>query len=231
MKKSKHDCDLQSCFFCKGCMPEWLPAIDANRKTFEVKKGEVIFTEGEKVTGIYFVNSGKIKVHKKWDDDKELILRFANQGAIVGHRGLSTFNDIYPVSGTAIEPSRVCFIDIEFFRSSLKVNNDFTFNLMMFFADEFQLSEKKMRNLAHMSVKGRVAQSLLTLQEKFGTTKDGYLDITISRQDLASFSGTTYETVFRILNELTEDKAIQIAEKKILINNINKLKSYTDEQA
>ncbi|MGG9972594.1 Crp/Fnr family transcriptional regulator [Ferruginibacter sp. SUN002] len=230
MKQSKQGCDLNSCFFCKGCLPEWLPAIDAKRKTFHVKKGEVLFHEGDKVTGVYFVNEGKVKVHKKWGDDKELIVRFANKGAIVGHRGLGS-NTTYPVSGTAIEPSTVCFIDLEFFLTTLKVNHDFTFQLMMFFADELQLSERKMRNLAHMSVKGRVAQSLLTLKKNFGITKEGYLDIVLSRQDLASFSGTTYETVFRILNELVEDNTIKLVEKKILITDIDKLESFTNEEA
>lgn len=228
MKKLKEGCDLKSCFFCKGCLPEWLPTIEAHRKTYHVKKGELIFKEGEKVTGVYFVNEGKIKVHKKWGNDKELIVRFANKGAIVGHRGLGS-NSFYPVSGTAIEPSVVCFIELDFFLTTLKVNHDFTFQLMMFFADELQLSERKMRNLAHMSVKGRVAQSLLLLKEKFGTRKDGSIDIILSRQDLASFSGTTYETVFRIMNELIQDTAISITGKDIYITDEPKLTSFTNE--
>lgn len=228
MKISKVGCDLKSCFFCKGCLPEWIPAIECNRKTFHVKKGEVLFQEGDVVTGVYFVNDGKIKVHKKWGADKELIVRFGNKGAIVGHRGLGS-NTVYPISATAIEPSTVCFIDLDFFLSTLKVNHDFTFQLMMFFADELQLSERKMRNLAHMSVKGRVAQSLLSLKERFGTTKEGFIDIVLSRQDLASFSGTTYETVFRILNELVNDKTIEITGKNISITNEKKLSSFTVE--
>ena len=100
MKKSKHDCDLKSCFFCTLCLKDWLPAVDANRKTFHFKKGEVIFKEGDPVTGVYFVYQGKVKVHKQWGD-KELIIRFANQGQIFGHRGLG-HNSIYPISGTEL---------------------------------------------------------------------------------------------------------------------------------
>jgi CRP/FNR family transcriptional regulator len=39
------------------------------------------------VAGVYFVYKGIVKVHKQWGD-KELIIRFANQGQIFGHRGL-----------------------------------------------------------------------------------------------------------------------------------------------
>ena len=205
-------------------MKEWLPAIDCNRKNFNFKKGETIFHEGDKVTGIYFVYEGKVKVHKKWRDDKELIVRFANQGAIVGHRGLGTDNT-YPVSATALEPVTVCFIDLEFFQSTLKVNPEFTIKLMTFFAEELYVSEKKMRNLAHMPVKGRIAQALVTLSERFGTAEDGSIDIRLSRQDLASFAGTTYETVFRIMNELVNDQLVEVQGKNIIIRDIEKILS------
>jgi len=227
MKQIK-PCDLKSCFFCRGCLKEWIPAIDGNRKTFQVKKGELIFKEGEPVKGIYFVYDGKFKIHKRWGNDKELIVRIADKGTIAGHRGLGK-NNIYPVSGTAIETAKVCYIDLDFFQTTLKVNNEFTYELMMFFANELQESEKKMRNLAHMPVKGRIAQALLTLKEKFGLTTEGYINITLSRQDFASYTGTTYETVFRILNELIENKIISISNKNILLINPEKLISHTND--
>ncbi len=216
MKESKVECDLSSCFLCKSCLKEWLPAIHSHKKNYNVKKGEIIFKEGEPVAGIYFVYSGNVKVHKKWGDDKELIIRFANDGAIFGHRGLGK-DLVYPVSATALEPCVICYIGIEFFDATLKVNNDFTHKLLMFFAEELQTSEKKMRNLAHMSVKGRLAQALLTLKNQFGLSEKGFLNIELSRQDFASYTGATYETIFRMLNELSSEKAIEVSGKKIRI--------------
>ena len=122
-----------------------------------------------------------------------------------------------------------CFIDLDFFRASLKVNQDFMYGLLLFFADELQESERKMRNLAHMQVKGRVAQALLTLQEKFGRTPDGFIQMMLSRQDLASLVGATYETVFRIINELAEEQLIVLSGKNIAINDAAKLTVYTKE--
>lgn len=215
MKKDKIGCDLKTCLLCRLCHKEWAPAIAAHRTNFKVNKGEIIFKEGEEVKGIYFVYEGTVKVHKHWGD-KELILRFAKKGNIIGHRGLGK-DFVYPVSGTAIEPTTVCFVDLDFFQASLKVNHDFLYELMQFFATELKESERNMRNLAHMTVKGRVMQALLTLEEKFGVTTNGFINIVISRQDLASFAGTTYETVFRVLNELTSENIIVMSEKQIKI--------------
>ncbi|MRX47196.1 Crp/Fnr family transcriptional regulator [Pedobacter puniceum] len=227
MKKSKVECDLQTCFMCKMCLKEWHPAIHAHRRTFQVKKGERIIEEGEKVTGVYFVFDGIVKVHKKWGD-KELIVRFANKGAVIGHRGLGSKSSVYPISATALEASTVCFIGLEFFNATLKVNNEFTYQLLLFFADELQESERKMRNLAHMSVKGRVAQALFNLEEQFGSTPNGGLNISLTRQDLASYAGATYETVFRTINELVDHKILRLEGKDIIISDRSKLAALTN---
>jgi CRP-like cAMP-binding protein len=180
-----------------------------------IKKGELLFEEGKAMTGVYFVYSGIVKVHKQWGQ-KELIVRFAKKGDIVGHRGLG--NDvIYPVSGTALDNVSACFIPLDFFMSSLKFNFKFIKWLMLFFAEELKLSERKMRNLAHMPVKGRVAQALLLLKNKFGTRPEGHIDILLSRQDLAAYAGTTYETVFRMMTEFTDQKIVAIDGKKITV--------------
>ena len=225
MKVKKSNCDLATCSMCKSCKSEWLKAIDVNRKLIHYSKGESIFHEGDIVNGMYFIFSGLVKVHKKWSDNKELILRFAKQGAIVGHRGLGG-DTIYPVSATALAASDICFVDLDFFMTTLKVNSDYLFALMMFFAAELKESEKRMRNIAHMNTKGRIGQSLLTLQDKFGTDADGFINIEISRQDLASYTGTTYETLFKIMNELAEEKAIHIDSKRAKLLNKPKLLEY-----
>ncbi len=194
--------------------------------------------------GIYFVTAGTVKVHKHWGTEKEIILRFAQKGDIFGHRGLgrqpvdptshwpvnpTPTETVYPISATAIEPVSACFIDHAFFQASLKVNQDFMYGLLLFFAGELQESERKMRNLAHMPVKGRVASALLALQDKFGQTPEGHLGITLSRQDLASLVGATYETVFRTINELAQENLIHADGKLIRITDPVGLGAYTKE--
>lgn len=225
MKLKKGKCDLSTCAMCRHCSPEWLPAIDVHRKMYHFKKGENLFTEGTEVKGMYFIHTGLVKVHKKWGDDKELILRFAKSGAIAGHRGLGT-DTIYPASATALMPTDVCYIDIDFFIATLKVNPGYLFELMMFFAAELKESERKMRNLAHMNTRGRIANAILVLQERFGTTPQGFIDIEISRQDLSSYTGTTYETLFRIMNEMAEDNAIELNKRGVKIIDSEKLQEY-----
>ena len=109
------------------------------------------------------------------------------------------------------------------------MNYDFIYELMMFYARELQDSEKNMRNLAHMPVKGRVAEALIALKKQFGTTAEGFINIELSRQDLASYAGATYETVFRMINELVSDQLISLSGKRIHIINEEALLKLTED--
>ncbi len=224
MRKSVALCNLDNCFLCTHILAHWKPMVAANKKNVSYRKGETIFKEGDEVKGIYFVYTGIVKVHKKWDEKKDLILRFAKAGDMFGYRGLGN-EKIYPVSTTAMEPVTVCFMELAFFDVTLQVNHSFTYNLMQFYANELQLAEKRMRNLVHMEVKGRVIETLLLLKQTFGETKEGYVNILLSRQDIASYAGTTYETLFRIMKILVKEKLIKVKGKKIyLLKEINKYK-------
>ncbi len=204
-------------------MKDWLPAIDSHRQTLAYKKGETIFEEGMPVKGIYFLNRGKVKIYRKWGHQKQLILHFAKEGDIIGYRGLAN-ESIYPVSAMALEPSTLCFVDTVFFETTLRVNNELTYKLMQFYSNELQYAERRMRNLAHMDVKGRVAETLLMLKKDFGENKEGIINITLTKQDLASFAGTTYETFFRMINEMAKQKIVRLSGKEIAVLKARKLK-------
>jgi len=203
---------------CQHALPEWVSFLGTKKKNIRLNKGKRFIQEGDPVTGIYFVCSGKVKVHKQWVD-KELIIRFAHNGAIVGHRGFTTKGNVFPISATTLEPTLVCFIELDFFLSSLKVNTELTHQLMLFYADELKESEQKMYNLVHMTVKHRLASALNQLQDQFGTTGSGFINIQLSRQDLAAYIGTTYESLFRMLNELGSEKMITVEGRQIRIEN------------
>lgn len=226
MEKDRKSCTSKRCFLCKNCAPEWVPFIEGNKKTIHFKKGETIFLEGDKVAGIYFLNSGKVKVHKQWNEEKQLIIRFVKEGDVLGHRGFGLSN-IYPVSATALEPTTVCFISSDFFLATLKMNHELTYHLLLFYSAELENAEQRMRDLVHMDTKGKISDALLMMKTHFGCDKEGNIEMKLTRQDLSSFVGTTYETVFKIINELVREKSIAVKGKEIKILNEKKLRSYT----
>ncbi len=74
-------------------------------------------------------------------------------------------------------------------------------------------------------MKGRIAETLLMLKRKFGTDKAGAINIKLTKQDMASYSGTVYETFFRMLNELVAEKLVKQSGKAITILKEAKLEA------
>ena len=221
----KKTVETEQSFLHKYCMKEWWPALDTHTQVHQYKKGETIFTEGTPVTGIYFMLSGVVKVHKLWDQGKELILRFAHNQDILGHRGLSSSTNQYPITATALTPVTLIYIALDFFEATFKTNHNFAYEFMMFMADELMLSEIRMRNLAHITVRARLANALLALESKFGTNEAGFIAFTVNRQDIAAYVGTVYETAYKIINEFVELEYIKTDAKAIALLNKEAIKN------
>ncbi|WP_293902358.1 MULTISPECIES: Crp/Fnr family transcriptional regulator [unclassified Sphingobacterium] len=230
MKSKKvNTCD-HSCVMCRYVLQDWLGQIDLHRKNIKLKKGEQFITEGESVRGIYFIQSGLVKVHRNLGD-KETIVRFAKKGDIVGHRGISTEQTVYPISATTLDVTQLCFVELPFFLSTLRINPELSYQLMLFFADELHLSEQKMTQLTQLPVKNRLAWSLLLIYRIFGEKNtNGYIGLSLSKKDLSSYVGTTYETVYRMLGELIDLEVIAMDKKDIFIKNFQLLHDLSEEK-
>jgi CRP/FNR family transcriptional regulator len=225
LRMPDNSCNLNSCFLCKHCIPDWKEAIAIKKKTISFKKGSLIFKEGSPVEGIYFLTEGAVKVHKQWGEQKELIVRFAKAGDVLGHRGFGG-DHLYPISATCLEDSKACYIPNSFLEATLQTNPAFTYRLLHLYASELQKAEKRMRDLALMEVKGRIALALLEIAELFGTDKENYNSIPVTRQDIASYAGTTYETVFKFFTELLAAKIVTATGKRIRIDQSASLQKF-----
>lgn len=219
---SPDPCDAGSCFLCRHCLPEWKGAIAAAREILQYKKGYMIYREGTEVAGLYFIKDGAVKVHQSWGKDKEIILRFAAAGDVLGHRGQGG-PAIFPVSATTLEPTTVCFIPNDFLETTFKTNPSFLYSMMQLYATELQKAELRMRALALTPVKAVVAETLLTIKDIFGVDRAGFIRVPITRSDIADYAGTTYEAVFRLLTEWAAEGLVSTSGKYIRINDDQKL--------
>ena len=223
-------CDLQNCFLCKHCLPSWKQLIAVKKTTRSYRRGNKIFVEGEQVRGIYFVNDGNVKISKNWGGNKDIIIRFVKGGDILGHRGFVE-ELVYPVTATALEDSVVCFIENDLLESILQTNNSFTYHLMREYAKELQRAEKRMWDLAHREVKERIILALFEIAETFGTNRDDFIALPISRQDIAAYAGSSYETVFKLFSELSTKNILTTVGKNIKINDRQALQAMLKKPA
>ncbi|MBC8320773.1 MAG: Crp/Fnr family transcriptional regulator [Bacteroidetes bacterium] len=202
-----------------------LKTLNQSKLTTLYKKGQVVFHEGRVPTGIYCLQSGKIKVSKIGIDGKEQIVRFAVPGSLLGIRALVSGRE-YRASASTLEDSIVCFIDKKTFFGIITTYPEISQCILLSLSDLLEEAEKRMTSMAQKPVRERVAETLLLLNKIYKTENCPVerATISISREDLANIVGTATETVIRILSLFKEENLISIVGRKIVLTNIDALK-------
>lgn len=220
-------CDSTNCFIRAFTGADWRKKVNSERLTISLRKGDTLFKEGGPVLGIFFIYKGKVKVYNTGAQKRTQIVRFANTGSIVGHRGFGTLNH-YPIGASALEDSIVCFIPRQLFFDTLVDNPPLTMELLNFYADELRRTEHKLLSLSQMTVKQKLAECMLTLGEIYGTqTIDGatFLNVKLSRQEYADVIGSSIEEVIRTISQMKKEGLIVADGKGIGMSDPEKLKA------
>lgn len=207
------------------CQSEWIEKLNKEKRTFRFKKGELIINEGAYVNGVYFIQSGKVKVFKSVNRDNCQVVRLSKEGDMVGHRGIG-YENYYPISATALEESILSFVEIDLFIEALRHSHDFMMNLMRFYSDELRRAEIRYKNSVTMTVREKVAEAILLIIDAYGISTDNMLNVSLSRQDIADVAGTTKEQVSKFLAEFKESNIIDLVGKDIQLKDTERLRGH-----
>ncbi len=196
----------------------------ANCKTsYSVKKGESLFEEGETVNGIYCVKDGVCKLSKLSANGKDQIVKLVKPGELLGQRSMIS-DEPANLSAVALEDMEVCFIPKSEVLGFFNHNNQFSMNVMKTICGDLKDADDHMVSMAQKTVKERLAETLVYLEDTFGKNEDGSLHIQLSREELAGMIGTATESCIRLLSEFAKNGWVSLNGKKINILDKNKLK-------
>jgi CRP-like cAMP-binding protein len=215
-------CSNENCFIKKHLHLEKMQQYIVKKNSFLCKKAQQFIIEGAPTQGLYFVYKGKVKTVKTGIYGREQIVRFTSNGDIVGFRGFGTSKRCL-IGASAIEDTILCNFSNEDMLDILKNVPEFTFDLMLFYAEELNKSENNIRKIAQMNVRERVIDTLLYIHRKFGQS-NGVIEVDLSRRDIADFAGTTEEQVIRVLSSLKKEVLITTVGKKIGLLEIEKMR-------
>ena len=180
------------------------------------KKGNIIYHEGNRINGFYCVNKGIVKIFKTGFDGKEQIIRFAKPGHIIGYRSILSAESAC-TSAKVMEDSQLCFIPGETLVDLVKSNGEFSIALMRLTCSELGEANSFITDIAQKTVRERLAEVILSIQDDFGTDEKGFLGISLTREELSNMIGTATESVIRLLSEFKNDKLVEIQGRKIKV--------------
>ncbi len=188
------------------------------------KKTQVIYMEGNYPNKLFFIKKGKVKTFKSTDLGKELTIDLLNEGDFLGYTALIE-NSPYKESAEAFEDCELSIISKEDFDLLLNNNMEVATKFIKLLAKNVSEKENQLLSMAYNSLRKRVADALLILQEKYKNDEQDKFSIHISREDLANIAGTATESLIRTLSDFKNEKLIEIKNGNIIIENEKKLKS------
>lgn len=211
---SNCQCLAHSVFNCLN--EDELAILNQSKSVRRIRKGQILFFEGDLSKGLHCISSGKVKVYKTLEDGTTQILRISGVNEIVGYRGLLG-DGRYIATAETIEESDICFIPRETILHMLSCNQQFSLRLLSKFATDLSEAEEKSIRYLHKSTRERLADALLMLEKNFGKDFKGFIGISLTRQELAALTGQATETIIRSLHQLEEEGVIELDKKLIRI--------------
>ena len=194
----------------------------------EVKKGKIIYKEGNYSKGIYILRKGKVKIYQTNKEGKEQIVYIYKKGEVMGYRPLIC-EEPHPVSAAALEDCVISFIPRTYFLKALNESNVLARRLLTNLSHEFSVWVNKLTLFAQQPVRERVAFSLLIINEKYRNKgKEKSPVINLSREDLANYVGTTIETLVRVLRNFKDEKIIKSSGRRITLLKPKELEKIAD---
>jgi CRP-like cAMP-binding protein len=199
-------------------------AAVARVRTFE--RGDGIFQEGDPSDQFVAVLTGRVKISKHTQSDKEIILHLFGPGDLVG--AVAVYDDRpYPASAVAIEPTTCLVISRQAFFSLLEQSPSLVRGLLSGLT--FRLIEltERLTELTGGRVEARFARLFLKLAGQLGRPDRGgtFIALPLSRQELADLTGTTIETCIRIMSRWGKDDVLRTERDGFVVVNRDTLET------
>jgi CRP/FNR family transcriptional regulator, anaerobic regulatory protein len=185
------------------------------------KKGEDIYQSGNKSDALYIVRNGRVKIYRISESGKEQILRILNPGDFTGE--LALFNEsVHDAYANALSDTDICMIKRDDLQNLLLKYPNISMKILSEFSNRLAQSETQTTRFATERVEMRIA---LFLVESLDTKSYSHtITLPMSKKDLASYLGTTPETISRKLFEFEDAGLIkQVSNKNIEILDIDGL--------
>jgi CRP/FNR family transcriptional regulator, anaerobic regulatory protein len=180
----------------------------------DYKKGEIIYLEGETAEKLFIISKGKVKIYRLSETGKEQIIRVLGPGDFMGE--LSLFiHDPLNSNAEALEATTVCIADGEKVNSLIEKRPSIALKIIKEMSTRLEKAEELIESLGIQDVEQRVADTLLKMADD-----NNFLNLSISKKDLAAHIGMSQETLSRKLSNFQQMGLIkQEGQRKIKILN------------
>ncbi len=195
-----------------------------------VNKGDYICHEGERASHFHLVHKGKVKVVKHTAMGRDVILDIFTEGELFLLEPIFDEGE-YPASAVATEESEILMLEKRNMMQFMERYPKMMRHALKEMALKLRELNTQVKELSVGKVDYRIANMLLKLNEKIGQDEPGgrrVMSISLSRQDIADFTGTTIETAIRTMSKLAKQDVLKTTKNSIEILDFDRLEEIAD---
>lgn len=198
----------------------------SKRTPINIKKGSIIFYEGDQPDRLYFLKEGFIKMYHSSEEGRDAIIYLFGPGSLLGVRALTSEDRALRHNAEAITDAKIISISRRDYLNLLAEHPEHLVDLLHIFISRLNYTERKLEGFILADTTARVANFLYDTATRFGRKrgKEVLLPIPFTHQLVAEFVGAFRETVTNSLNKLAKENIIKIERSKIIILSVSKLK-------
>ena len=194
--------------------------------TRSYKKSNIILFEEDPGDSLFIIKEGKVKITRLSEEGKEVILSILGEGEFFGEMSLLD-GESRSANVIALSDCEVFVLKRDKFLNILKTTPQIAITLLEELAHRIRMSDQQIEYLSLADAENKVAMTILRIAEESGTFKMGQVSIEElpMQQDMANMSGTSRETISRMLSDFTEKGYIERKGKKLIILDYERFKS------
>lgn len=175
----------------------------------QFRKSETLYQAGDEADALYIVHRGQVKIYHLSESGKEQLIRVLYPGDFTGELALFQESE-HESFAEAVVDSNICMIQRSDLQGFLMKYPTISLKILQEFSSRLGSSEKQTTQFATEKVELRIAQFLVENMRAYkNDANQGRLELPMSKKDLASYLGTTPETLSRRLTDFEEAAYIQ----------------------
>ncbi len=195
----------------------------------QYQRDDYVFLEGEAPEALFIVKTGKVKVVRHSTDGKDVVLRVAGPGQLLGT--VAVFDGSgYPGTAQVIEECMLLVIARNDCLTLVTRYPVFALAVIADLGNRLRSSAEQIRSLAVERVEQRIARTLLKLGASAGAdqAEGRVIEMPLTRQDVADMTGTTVETAIRVMSKFRRAELIKTRRGKVVLVDLDALQDIAD---
>ena len=203
--------------------PDEKEYIDQHTTIKYYRKNETIYNEGDLTEHVIMVLRGVVRLSKEGVGQRLQIIRLLKPYDTFSYRSAMA-GDCHSTSATAIEPTVLYYVERDAFLEVIQKNIKFCYAVLVAMSTDLGISASQTVHLTQKHIRGRLAETLLTLKATYGLDGDGAtIAMYIAREDLANMSNMTTSNAIRTLSQFASEGLISLDGRKIKLLDENEL--------